>query len=230
MKICRPRPQLVFTFDNRFSSTGWAAQQSVRYIIFRLQASYLSATSHTGRKSCRSKVYIWNVFGIDLFPLPLSPHPPPVLTRIDPHGLDHCHTPGQPCSFCLMACVLHTQSSFYALDGRPMSTASQWLPLGRSDETCCKGTVVRDGLIRRVFRRTCQMIDNSACLAKFLTKIKKKISQNGIVFWLIVGTPWSKSHSASVFIFTIFFFGMGYCIYAQCTHTVYRLTIRRKTV
>jgi len=55
MKICRPRPQLVFTFDNRFSSIGCAAQQSVRYIIFRLQASYLSATSHTGRKSCRVK-------------------------------------------------------------------------------------------------------------------------------------------------------------------------------
>jgi hypothetical protein len=55
MKICRPRPQLVFTFDNRFSSTGCAEQQSVRYIIFRLQASYLSATSHTGRESCRVK-------------------------------------------------------------------------------------------------------------------------------------------------------------------------------
>jgi hypothetical protein len=55
MKICRPRPQLVFTFDNRFSSTGCAAQQSVPYIIFRLQASYLSATSHTGRESCRVK-------------------------------------------------------------------------------------------------------------------------------------------------------------------------------
>jgi hypothetical protein len=55
MKICWPRPQLVFTFDNRFSSTGCAAQQSVRFIIFRLQASYLSATSHTGRKSCRVK-------------------------------------------------------------------------------------------------------------------------------------------------------------------------------
>ncbi len=55
MKICRARPQLVFTFDNRFSSTGWAEQQSVRYRIFRLQASYLSATCHTGRKSCRVK-------------------------------------------------------------------------------------------------------------------------------------------------------------------------------
>ncbi len=55
MKICRPRPQLVFTFDNRFSSTGCAAQQSARYIIFRLQASYSSATSHTGRESCRVK-------------------------------------------------------------------------------------------------------------------------------------------------------------------------------
>ncbi len=55
MKICRPRPQFVFTFDNWFSSTGCAAQQSVRYIIFRLQASYLSATSHTGRESCRVK-------------------------------------------------------------------------------------------------------------------------------------------------------------------------------
>jgi hypothetical protein len=55
MKICRARPQLVFTFDNRFSSTGCAVQQTVRYIIFRLQASYLSATSHTGKKSCRVK-------------------------------------------------------------------------------------------------------------------------------------------------------------------------------
>ncbi len=55
MKICQARPQLVFTFDNRFSSTGWAVPQSVRYRIFRLQASYLSATSHTGRKSCRVK-------------------------------------------------------------------------------------------------------------------------------------------------------------------------------
>jgi hypothetical protein len=63
MKIWQARPQLVFTFDNRFSSTGWAVPQSVRYISFRLQASYLSATSHTGRKSCWSKVYIWNVFG-----------------------------------------------------------------------------------------------------------------------------------------------------------------------
>ncbi len=55
MKICRARPQLVFTFDNRFSSNGCEAQLSVRYIIFHLQASYLSATSHTGRKSCRVK-------------------------------------------------------------------------------------------------------------------------------------------------------------------------------
>ncbi len=45
----------VFTFDNRFSSTGWAVPQSVRYRIFRLQASYLSSTSHTGRNSCRAK-------------------------------------------------------------------------------------------------------------------------------------------------------------------------------
>ena len=43
------------TFDNRFSSTGWAVPQSVRYRIFRLQASYLSATSDTGRQSCRVK-------------------------------------------------------------------------------------------------------------------------------------------------------------------------------
>jgi hypothetical protein len=55
MKICWARLQLVFTFDNRFSSTGCAVQQSVRYIIFCLQASYLSTTSHTGRKSCRVK-------------------------------------------------------------------------------------------------------------------------------------------------------------------------------
>jgi hypothetical protein len=55
MKICRARPQHVFTFDNRFSSTGWAVPQTFRYRIFRLQASYLSATSHTGRKSYRVK-------------------------------------------------------------------------------------------------------------------------------------------------------------------------------
>jgi hypothetical protein len=48
-------PQLVFTFDNRFSSTGWAVSQSVRYKFFLLQPSYFSATSHTGRKSCRDK-------------------------------------------------------------------------------------------------------------------------------------------------------------------------------
>jgi hypothetical protein len=50
-------PQLVFTFNNRFSSTGWAVPQpqSVRYIFFRLQPSYFSATSHTGRKACRVK-------------------------------------------------------------------------------------------------------------------------------------------------------------------------------
>ncbi len=55
MKIYRAGPQLVFTFDNRFSSTGWAVPQSVGYRFFRLQPSYLSATSHTGRKSCRAK-------------------------------------------------------------------------------------------------------------------------------------------------------------------------------
>ncbi len=50
MKICHARPQLVFTFYNR-----WALPQSVRYRIFRLQPSYLSATSHTGRQPCRVK-------------------------------------------------------------------------------------------------------------------------------------------------------------------------------
>ncbi len=55
MKINRAGPQLVFTFDNRFSSTGWAVSQSVRYIFFCLQPSYLSAASHTGRKSCLAK-------------------------------------------------------------------------------------------------------------------------------------------------------------------------------
>ncbi len=62
MKICRARPQLVFTFDNRFGSTGWAVPQSVRYITFRLQASYLSATSHTGRKPCRFKSLFHETF------------------------------------------------------------------------------------------------------------------------------------------------------------------------
>jgi hypothetical protein len=36
MKICWARPQLEFTFDNRFSRTGCTAQQSVRYIILRV--------------------------------------------------------------------------------------------------------------------------------------------------------------------------------------------------
>ena len=88
MKICRPRPQLVFTFDNRFSSTGCAGQQSVRYIIFRLQASYLSATSHTGRESCRVKsLYMkrfWGKRGIGMntaasAPIPLVLDPDPQL-------------------------------------------------------------------------------------------------------------------------------------------------------
>jgi hypothetical protein len=43
------------TFDNRFSKTGWAEPQSVHYITFCHQASYLSATSHTGRKLCQVK-------------------------------------------------------------------------------------------------------------------------------------------------------------------------------
>ncbi len=63
MKIWQARPQLVFTFNNRFSSTGWAVPQSVRYISFCLQASYLSATSHTDRKSCRVKSLYMKRFG-----------------------------------------------------------------------------------------------------------------------------------------------------------------------
>ena len=65
MKICHARPQLVFTFYNRFSSTGRALPQSVRYRIFHLHASCLlpatQADSHAG-----SKVYIWNVFDTDI--------------------------------------------------------------------------------------------------------------------------------------------------------------------
>jgi hypothetical protein len=40
MKIYRAGPQLEFTFNNRFSRTGWAVSQSVRYIFFRHQACY----------------------------------------------------------------------------------------------------------------------------------------------------------------------------------------------
>ncbi len=72
MKICRARPQLVFTFDNRFSSTGCAVQQSVRYVIFCLQVSYLSATSHTGMKSCRVKSLYMKRFLYTLSVLQLS--------------------------------------------------------------------------------------------------------------------------------------------------------------
>ncbi len=69
MKIYRTRPQLVFTIDNWFSSTGWALGSTtvcpVPYITFRLHrvTCLLPATqaeSHAG-----SKVYIWNVFGED---------------------------------------------------------------------------------------------------------------------------------------------------------------------
>ncbi len=75
MKICWPRLQLVFTFDNRFSSTVWAVPQSVWCITFRLQARYLSATSHTGRKSCRVKSLYMKRFWS---PFPLPPLPPPM--------------------------------------------------------------------------------------------------------------------------------------------------------
>jgi hypothetical protein len=70
MKIYRAGPQLVFTFENLFSSTGWAVSQSVRYIFFRLQPSYLSATSHTGRKSCRAKSLYMKRFWFTPSPFP----------------------------------------------------------------------------------------------------------------------------------------------------------------
>jgi hypothetical protein len=74
MKINQAGPQLVFTFDNLFSSTGWAVSQSVRYIFFRLQPSYLSAASHTGRKSCRAKSLYMKRFWT-------CPHSPPLPTH-----------------------------------------------------------------------------------------------------------------------------------------------------
>jgi hypothetical protein len=67
----------LFTFDNRFRSTGWAVPQSVRlvqYILFRLQVSYLSAISHTGRTSCRVKSLYMKRFGT----LTLPPRLPPI--------------------------------------------------------------------------------------------------------------------------------------------------------
>ncbi len=66
MKICRARLQLVFTFNNRFSSTGCAVQQSVRYIIFHLQQVTCLLPSTQAGSHAGSKVYIWNVFGRDL--------------------------------------------------------------------------------------------------------------------------------------------------------------------
>jgi hypothetical protein len=69
---------IVFTFDNRFSSTGCAVQQSVRYTICHLQASYLSATSHTGRKSCRVKSLYMKRFWLR----PRNSHPTPAFGLI----------------------------------------------------------------------------------------------------------------------------------------------------
>ncbi len=83
MKIYRARPQLLFTFDNWFSSTGWAVSQSVRYIFFRLQPSYLSATSHTGRNSCRAKSLYMKRFW-----LPHAQNLHPRLSK-GPQGSDH---------------------------------------------------------------------------------------------------------------------------------------------
>jgi hypothetical protein len=46
-------PQLVFTFDNRFSKTGWAVSQSVRYIFFRHQACYSLLPAKPGGQADR---------------------------------------------------------------------------------------------------------------------------------------------------------------------------------
>jgi hypothetical protein len=117
MKICRARPQLVFTFDNRFSSTGWAVPQSVRYGTLRLQASYLSATSHTGRKSCRrvKSLYMKRFWCVPSYPqrthigrdeigwvyLPIQPEPHTatlyvMVTVVKGGGRACTHHPRQP--------------------------------------------------------------------------------------------------------------------------------------
>ncbi len=58
MKICRARPQLVFTFvftfDNWFSSTGWAVPRSVR-VPRRLFYTALQWISHRPRSQNISK-------------------------------------------------------------------------------------------------------------------------------------------------------------------------------
>ena len=57
-------PQLVFTFNNRFSRTGWAVSQSVRYIFFRHQACYSLLPAKPGRQAdrvislCKYKVVV----------------------------------------------------------------------------------------------------------------------------------------------------------------------------
>ncbi len=65
MKICWARPQLVFTFDSRFSSTVWAVHSlfGTEFSASKRVTCLLPATqaeSHAG-----SKVGIWNVFGIN---------------------------------------------------------------------------------------------------------------------------------------------------------------------
>ncbi len=62
MNILRAGPQLVFTFDNRFSSTGWAVPQSVRsgteLSASKRVTSLLPVTQAESR--ARSNVYVWN--------------------------------------------------------------------------------------------------------------------------------------------------------------------------
>jgi hypothetical protein len=70
MKICRARPQLYLLSITGLAALGghWAVPQSVQYITFRLQASNLSATSHTGRKSCWVKILYMKRFCSPLTP------------------------------------------------------------------------------------------------------------------------------------------------------------------
>ncbi len=64
-----PAAACVYFHDNRFSSTGWAVPQSVRCITFRLQAIYLSATSHHRQKVVPSQKSIYETFLVAIPPV-----------------------------------------------------------------------------------------------------------------------------------------------------------------
>jgi hypothetical protein len=130
-----PGQAAACTFDNRFSSTGWAVPQSFRYITFPLQASYLSATSHTGRKSCRVKslymkrFWVWQPYAS----VGYTPgYPPNQGQRIWRQVADYLNTCCCPIACYCQICLLRYSSPWSGWD-----YDCSWLP------SCFTGTTSR---------------------------------------------------------------------------------------